>query len=284
MSKWHQGHPLRGFRILAMQARRLFALVGMVVVVSPSLAQNNPRSPPDLPKSSPFQEKGSGFGKLLPGTWTPQRQAEQIEAKARVLDEYYGYPRDLERTYYGVVWDPADAAEFSAMARYSLLLLSVLTQKSEELPLKRLYLRTIDRQIPLLKISSWRVDVDQALLAQKMFGPYREDGFYLLPTSAYLRVGQVQADFALNRSGLPILEFPTESVPAWLKELQNPDPEGNALPSLKMLQAFIKRKMSGFPIPDSWPLTAYAKEPVPKSLPQAPTSKKPSSLGDLFKK
>jgi hypothetical protein len=279
MSKWHAA-----FRIFSMRAMRLCALISMVVVVSPSLAQNIPLNPPELPKSSPFQEKGSGFGKPLPGAWTPQRQAEQIEAKAKQHEEYYGYPRELERSYYFVVWDPVDAAEFSAMARYSLMLLSVLTQKSEELPLKRVYLRTVDREIPLVKISSWRATVEQSLLTHKMFGPYREDGFYLFPTAAYLRVGQIRADFALSRSGLPIIEFPTESVPAWLKELQNSDPEPNALPSLKMLQAFIKRKTSGFPIPDSLPFAAYAKEPIPKSLPQAPASKKPSSLGDLFKK
>jgi hypothetical protein len=279
MSKWHAA-----FRIVSMRAMRLCALISMVVVVSPSLAQNNPLNQPDLPKSSPFQEKGSGFGKPLPGAWTPQRQAEQIEAKVKQHEEYYGYPRELERSYYFVVWDPVDAAEFSAMARYSLMLLSVLTQKSEELPLKRVYLRTVDREIPLVKVSSWRATVEQSLLTHKMFGPYREDGFYLFPTAAYLRVGQIRADFALSRSGLPILEFPTESVPAWLKELQNSDPEPNALPSLKMLQAFIKRKTSGFPIPDSLPFAAYAKEPIPKSSPQAPALKRPPSLGDLFKK
>jgi hypothetical protein len=283
MSKWHEGVALHAFRIFSM---RFFALISLVVAVSPSLAQNNPVNPPDLPRSSPFQEKGSGFGKAPPGAgpWTPQRQTDQIEAKATRHEEYYGYPRDLERSYTFVVWDPVDAAEFSAMARYSLLLLSVFTQKSDELPLKRLYLRTVDREIPLLKVSSWRANVEQALLTHKMFGPYREDGFYLFPTAAYLRVGQIQADFAANRSGLPILEFPIESVPARLKNLQNPDPEPNALPSLKMVQAFIKRKTSGFPIPDSLPFAAYAKEPLPKSLPQAAASKNLSSLGDLFKK
>jgi len=71
-------------------------------------------------------------------------------------------------------------------------------------------------------------------------------------------------------------------VPQVLKNLQNPDPQPNALPDLRALQRFIKRETVGFPIPDSLPQAAYAKEPVPVS--QAAEAKKPTSLKDLFKK
>jgi hypothetical protein len=258
----------------------VLALVTTLPVASSSFAQNDPQAQRSAP--SPFQEKAPGFAKAAPGLATPQRQTNEIEDRARTREDTYGYP--LERDFYFIAWNPDDAAEFAAMARYSLMLLNVMTQKPEELPVKRLYLRTPDREIPLLKISSWRVNVDQSLVTHKMFGPYREDGFYLFPTSASLRPGQIQLDFAVNRSGLPLREFPSPP-PAWLKSLQNPDPEPNALPTLKMLRAFIKRRTSGFPIPDSLPWTAYAREPIPKSMPQAvPESKKPNSLKDLFKK
>jgi hypothetical protein len=258
----------------------MLALVTMLAVVSSSFAQNDPQG--QLSAPSPFQEKAPGFTKGAPGLVTPQRQTDEIEARARKREDTYGYPLERESHFNG--WNPSEAAEFAAMARYSLLLLSVVTQKPEELPVKRLYLRTPDREIPLLKISSWRVNVNQSLVSHKMFGPYREEGFYLFPTSAYLRPGQIQLDFAVNRSGLPVIEFPIPP-PEWLKTLQNPDPEPNALPTLKMLQAFIKRRTSGFPIPDSLPWTAYARESIPKSSPQAvPEPKKPSSLKDLFKK
>jgi hypothetical protein len=263
----------------------VLALVSTVAAASSSFAQNSPQTEPANTPRSPFQEPLTpGPLKKLPGgAWTPQRHTERIEFWATKREEDYGYP--MEREQYTVSWDPENAAEFSAMARYSLLLLSVVTQKPEELPLRRVYLRTLDRQIPLIRISNWRVNVDQTLITQRMYGPYREDGFYLMPTGAYLRLGQIQADFAVNRLGLPIMEFPLETVPPWLRGVQNPDPEPNALPTLKMLQAFIKRRTSGFPIPDSLPWTAYAKEPIPKSSPQATAEpKKPSSLKDLFKK
>jgi len=70
----------------------------------------------------------------------------------------------------------------------------VVTQSVQELPLKRGYLRMLDPVIPLLKIASWRRDVDQTP-TYKMYGPHREDGFYLLPLSAYLRVAQLQAAY-----------------------------------------------------------------------------------------
>jgi hypothetical protein len=83
-----------------------------------------------------------------------------------------------------------------------------VTQSADELPVKRVYLRMPDREIPILKLASWRRNVDQTLVTYKMYGPYREDGFYLFPYSAYLRIAQIQMDFA-NRSGLPVLEFPS---------------------------------------------------------------------------
>ena len=292
MPRWHQCKNRAGGKtkcagwISVTPPIGVLALVSTLVVASPSFAQKDSQAQPTNNPPSPFQEKiTQGFVKLPGGLWTPERQTERVEAGAKEREDTYGYPIERARSF--VIWQAENAAEFAAMARYSLLLLSVVTQKTEELPLKRLYLRLPDRQVSVLKISSWRVNVDQALITARMFGPYREDGFYLIPTSAYLRPGQIQADFAVNRSGLPVMEFPAQAewVPGWLKEFQNPDPEPGALPTLKMLQAFIKRRTSGFPIPDALPWTAYAREPIPKSLPQAvPESKKPSSLKDLFKK
>jgi hypothetical protein len=90
---------------------------------------------------------------------------------------------------------------------------SVVTQSAEELPLKRVYLRMPDREVPILKIASWRRDVDQTLVTYKMYGPYREDGFYLFPLGAYLRIAQLQVDLAAHRIALPVLELPSQGVP-----------------------------------------------------------------------
>jgi len=286
MPGWHQKNWPRdklkcARRISVTRLMGALALVGALAVASSSIAQNNPQAPSPRNLPSPFQEKGGGFGKSLgEGLWTPQSHTQFIEVRAKERQNVYGYP--AERTYRLVVWDP-DRAEFSAMAGYSLLLLSILTQKAEELPLKRVYLRLPDREIPLLKISSWRVDVDQGLITYQMYGPYREDGFYLFPAVMQLRAAQIQADFAANRSGFPVLEFPTQEIPGWLKRFENSDPESNALPTLKVLQRFIKSRTSGFPIRDSLPSPSEAKKPIAEPLPQAAAPSQKSSLKELFK-
>jgi hypothetical protein len=138
-------------------------------------------------------------------------------------------------------------AEFDALGRYAVIILTVVTQRADELPLKRVYLRMPDRELPVLKIASWRKNVDQTLATYKMYGAYREDGFYLFPTAAFLRIAQLQVDLAANRSGLPVLELPFRGGPNWLRTLPNPDPLPGARPNLKALQEFITRQTSAFP-------------------------------------
>ena len=258
---------------------RLLALVGMISMASPLLAQNNPPVQPGANPPRPFQEKGSGL-KTTHGVETPQRFTAEIEAEARKRESSNGGP--IERNFYFSIIHADNMREFAALARYSLLILTVVTQKPEELPLKRVYIRTADKQIPLLKLASWRRNVEQSLLTYKMYGSDREDGFYLLPLSAYLRTAQLQADFAANRSALPIIEFPSR-WPEWLRTPQDPDPPPNALPDLRTLQRLIRRETAGFPAIDSLPQVAEARKPVPETLPQAGEPKHPPSLKDLFK-
>src|SRR5262245_38967776 len=203
MSGWHAG----AYRSLP--AIGLTALLAMAVPASSLLAQNTPRQFNSKP-TSPFQEKGPE-DKSFEGVITPQRITREIEAWAKKED------RPLERTSNYFIFDPESAAEFTALARYSLLVLSVVTQDASELPLKRVYIRTADKEIPLTKISSWRVSVDQDLLTARIYGQYREDGFYLFPTAAFLRTAQLQVDFAAKRSALPVLELPSDIVPRWLR-------------------------------------------------------------------
>jgi hypothetical protein len=244
-------------------------------MASPAPAQNNqwPGTPP-----SPFQERSSAPVNIPRGVVTPERQIGKIEAWAKEREMKHAPP--VEREYDFNICYP-DRAEFEAMARYSLLILMVVTQSAEELPLKRVYLRMRDGELPVLKIGSWRRDVDQTLVTYKMYGPYREDGFYLLPLSAYLRIAQLQADLAANRSGLPLMEFPSEGGPSWpWRTLQNPDPLPGALPTLRALQAFIKHCTSGFPIPTSLPQVApEARTPTPS--PQLDDARNPAALKKL---
>jgi hypothetical protein len=85
-----------------------------------------------------------------------------------------------------------------------------------------------------------------------MIGAYREDGFYLFPTSAHLRTGEVRVKTA-NGSAFGIFDFPDQRGPPFLGTIQNPDPLPNALPDRRVLQAFLKATTAGFPILDSFP-------------------------------
>jgi hypothetical protein len=176
------------------------------------------------------------------------------------------------------------------MGRYSLLILSIESQKPEELPLKRVYLRTPEREIPLLKLGTWRWNLDQKLIAYKRYGPVREDGFYLYPTAAMLRPGQFQVDLATRRMAYPVLDFPAPATPAWLRKLQITDPDGP--PDPKALERFLRKNTADWPpaapAPEAAlpkPQAGESKPQVGEPTPQAGEPKAPSAgLRDLFKK
>jgi hypothetical protein len=257
------------------RAVQLIAFIGLAFAASVAGADNTP--------PSPFQEKGAEPVPLPFAIVTPQQRTEELESWAKKWEQA-GVEFSPQYSLVRFFW-PADLKEFKALAAYSLLILTVHTHKSEELPLKRVYVRTLDREIPLIKLSSWRMGVDPKLLAYRIYGPYREDGFYLFPLSASLRVGQIQADFAVNRSSKPVLDLPAYEVPGWLKKMQSPDPKPNALPEPAALERLIRRNTAGYPPIDWMPGNAMPKpqgvvsepKPKPEPLPQLDEARKPAA-------
>jgi hypothetical protein len=215
------------------------AAAAIIGLVAASLAHAQTTSAPDAPE-----------GKLETGVVTPERVTQQIEEWAKQRQESGGPSARVSHVWIFFAGGPN---EFAALGRYSVLLLTVVTHKAEELPLKRVYIRANDRDVPVQKLSSWRGDVDSALLTRKIYGPYRETGFYLLPTGMTLRDGQLLADFAANRTGMPILQLPNKGAPDRVKRFPNLDPTPRAKPDLKALQALLGQRTSGFPIPKSLP-------------------------------
>jgi len=189
-------------------------------------------------------------GKLETGVVTPERVTQQIEEWAKQRQESGGPSARVAHVWIFFAGGPN---EFAALGRYSVLLLTVVTHSSEELPLKRVYIRANDQGVPVQKLSSWRGDVDSALITHKIYGPYRETGFYLIPTGMTLREGQLLADFAANRTAMPMLQLPNKGTPDQVKRFPNLDPTPRAKPELKVLQALLEKWTSGFPIPRSLP-------------------------------
>jgi len=146
-----------------------------------------------------------------------------------------------------------DPAEFEALGRHIIFLISVWSQKSEELPVKRVFLHVDGNETPIYKVSSWKTSVDGNSLTEKIFGPNREDGFYLVPGGAMLRKGQISIDLSADRTNWILLELPSNVASNDPKHFSNPDPAPNAKPKLQALQAFVQRKFPGFPVPQSLP-------------------------------
>jgi hypothetical protein len=188
---------------------------------------------------------------IIRGVVTPERMTETLENQAKRRQEAGGAPFVRNSQFFIFYGDNAN--DFIALGRYSVLLLTVITQKPEELPIKRVYARSGDQEIPALALSSWPVFLEEKSASYKIFGPYREDGFYLLPTALALREGQLLVDFAVNRNGLPVVQLPIKNLPDRVAKFPNITSAPTTQPDLKFLQAFIAKKTSGFLIPQSLP-------------------------------
>ncbi len=66
---------------------------------------------------------------------------------------------------------PSDAAEYRALAKHVLVLVSVVTQDKAELPLRRVYVTVNGQQTELTKLSSQLSDVRRESITFTMLGP-----------------------------------------------------------------------------------------------------------------
>jgi len=183
------------------------------------------------------------------GAYTPDRIKSDAEASARKAQDAGKSPSP--RFKRSILLLSVTRAELEALSKYTLLFLAIWTQKSEELPVKRLFIRANDKEAPVRKISSWPTEVDKNSVTAKMYGPHREDGFYLVPHGALLREGEVVVEMSANRTEWEIIEFPDKAASA--KPQRDPDPAPGAKPDLKTLQELIRRRFNGFPVPLALP-------------------------------
>jgi hypothetical protein len=144
---------------------------------------------------------------------------------------------------------PQDEAEYKALGKYIIVLVSSVSQSADELPLKRVYIDNDSGETTLEKIASIRRDVQPKSPVFAMLGPYREDSFYLAPAGAMMREGSVMVDFAVRRAGFRLYELPG-TPPAFVKADRDPMPKFDAKPDPKALKALVDREYTGFTLPD----------------------------------
>jgi len=182
--------------------------------------------------------------KLSSDATTPQsldaliRDAAEKQKARGGLGARYGF--------YTIVW-PKDAAERDDLAQHTIVLVTVLSQKQEELPLRRVYLVTPDgRAADLRQIGSWRSAVNPKSLAYTELGKSRQDAFYLIPGAAALRDGEVRLDFAVNRTGFVLMRLPVIKQDLGFVFAEPPP---GAEPKREAERNFIQRQFPGFPVP-----------------------------------
>jgi len=144
----------------------------------------------------------------------------------------------------------SDPDEYRALAKHVVVLVSVVTQDSAELPLRRVYVNSDGRETELVRLSSQLSGVRKGSKTYSILGPYREDGFYLAPSGVMMADGHLQADFAVRRNGFNLYKLPG-TPPDFIKADSNPMPAPDARPETPALKAMLQREYKGFELPAS---------------------------------
>jgi len=220
--------------------KRTIILISVAVlsIASAAQAQNAPKEQPKAPVNVTVE-----------GVFSPQRINTDIEDAAKRRTD----PNPAPRVRFSKIFYAENASEFAALRRYSIMLLTVISQKTEELPVKRVFIKANGQEVPLKQVMTWRSAVGTETLAHKVYGPYREDAYYLIPTGLMLRNGELLFDYAANAANIGILRLPSAAAPDATKTFGNLDPAANSKPDLKALQTMIGRRFPGFPVPQSVP-------------------------------
>lgn len=145
---------------------------------------------------------------------------------------------------------PSSPQEYLALARHTLLLVSVVTQDAAELPLRRVYVTIGGKETELIRLGSQRSAVAKGSVTFSILGPHREDGFYLAPAGLMMSEGYLQADFAVRRTGFNLYKLPG-TPPDFVKADSNPMPAPDAKPDTPAVRALLQREYRGFELPAS---------------------------------
>ncbi len=134
---------------------------------------------------------------------------------------------------------PPNAADYKAMAGYTVMLVVAVTQDAGELPLERVYLQAGATVTPLRQIYAVSHDTAAGSDARRAFGRAREFALYLVPTAAMLTQHDIRCDLAKTRKGLLLGSLHFEPLPYAIPDATP------AKPSPAALLAFLKHEYPG---------------------------------------
>jgi hypothetical protein len=158
--------------------------------------------------------------------------ADKYQANApipRIVMFDIGYPKDIE--------------EYEALDAHAVLLLTVLTQSQNEIPLKRVYVQVDGRELELVAVKQILSSQNSDDVITRTFGRFRMDALYLLPMQLRIADSDLLVDFAQNRTAMKVATFGTP-LPDELQTLPSRLPKGTLVE--KALESFVKREYPSF--------------------------------------
>jgi len=135
---------------------------------------------------------------------------------------------------------PADMEEYAKLDKNAILMITAITHDENELPISMVCIEHMDEKFILQEILTKNIIVDSGLI-NSVFGNYRVDAFYLLPIHFLMKDCKLVFDWAKNRDGFVLAEFPRNIDIDYLNEDNNPDQQNSAV-SKETLQELLIRE------------------------------------------
>jgi hypothetical protein len=165
---------------------------------------------------------------------------KRIEVAAQDLKQTY--PQGGTRFAADDMAFPRDEDEYYKLGKYTVVLISAVTQDAAELPLARVTIRNGATLMELKQLASGRREIAENSVVREMYGRTRQDAFYLVPLDQVKRDASLECDFAANRQGFVIARL-SEPPQGFIQA--DPGRKSGAEPSAALLQAFIAREFPG---------------------------------------
>jgi len=120
---------------------------------------------------------------------------------------------------------PKDMKEYIDLNKNAIVMITALSHNKDELPLKRVYIDYMGKEVELEKLLSDSVEVkDEEVRA--VFGDYREDSFYLLPIYFMMKDCKLVIDWGKNRKGFTLKEYPSDLDEGYIVADKDPSDQG----------------------------------------------------------
>ncbi|CAN5506507.1 hypothetical protein BH10ACI1_BH10ACI1_28120 [soil metagenome] len=145
---------------------------------------------------------------------------------------------------------PQSEAEFEVLDGYAVLMVTALSQKEKELPLKSVFVLSDGKRIELENLKLFLSKISDSKDKIKMvFGSNRADALYLFPVYLRMKKARIMAEFANFSTPLQIVGF-DGLMPESLGFLPNKAPTGNGY-SKELMDKFIKKVYPAFFVNES---------------------------------